>query len=738
MPRRGTAVMSLAVRSCAVAIALASGAAVWAAGLEFVVDPVTRYVRVSYPVPAGAPDVVVVRAEHRACGSSQTWQPAPVWAWKGATAERLTPRPEWEAGIWRGELAERLAAGLRRTLVWNPVRFGSARICVDFRVTVGDGPLWRGETRIELDNSDVVLLDQWDRVIQQGAVSPDPAPGAARWWLRSGQAGPHAPLGGRSLEVKEKRIELPPLTYPLNLKGPYAMFVALPPKLGGVELRLSGDERAQWFSESRPGAETFWRWDSLTRQHLVIQQPYRTVYEYEDGFRAHLDYVRLVPLPAALAAQLDAEAAEAGERKLVAGYNEPYSWAFYEKVTTNLQHVEPLLAFAEARVDIVDTQFGRAGAKLVFESRAGEQLLAETMGDPVRGAVPRTSNVGRMQQYTNMLATQARHARRLGMRFFANLGATNCYPGSPLQADFCRDHPEWRVGNTLRYDVAEVRRYVLALFEEALEIGVDGVSIDWCRYPHSIRDKDTVTTFFRELRALVNRFGEAQGRRIPILTRFPARGVPGAEFMDYAAWVREGLIDYLAPSNIQARHLTFELAEYRQAVRGTAVRLLPCVDALHWGLPFPDMWLERVLHLYEQDADGVYVYQADAPTLGSPEDRRALRRAGSLASLRRWRQERDRLQTSYSKGVYLTKPAEGPAYHRWERVRVWVEGFRPQTVELWVDGKRVNRYAAPPYVLYTEDRSADEAMTAGRHVLTVRAEDGGRWLEKEFAIEFAP
>jgi len=202
-------------------------------------------------------------------------------------------------------------------------------------------------------------------------------------------------------------------------------------------------------------------------------------YEYEDEYRAHLDSVRMVPLTSNLVDQLNNEWKASGEKRIVAGYNEPYSWAFYENIQSTLQHWEPLLAFAEANVDIVDIQMGRGGCRMVNETRIGSQLIADTIGDPVRGKVPYTNNVGRMQQYTNMLATQLDYSKKLGMKPHANLGATNCYVSTPLESDFSKQHPEWRTGSQLRYDIPEVRQFVLALFEEALQIGAEGLSIDW-------------------------------------------------------------------------------------------------------------------------------------------------------------------------------------------------------------------------------------------------------------------
>ena len=53
----------------------------------------------------------------------------------------------------------------------------------------------------------------------------------------------------------------------------------------------------------------------------------------------------------------------------------------------------------------------------IFEQQAreSEQLRFATYGDPINDVVPRTSNVGKMQQYTNMLQACVRFAPEVGM-----------------------------------------------------------------------------------------------------------------------------------------------------------------------------------------------------------------------------------------------------------------------------------------------------------------------------------
>ena len=197
-----------------------------------------------------------------------------------------------------------------------------------------------------------------------------------------------------------------------------------------------------------------------------------------------------------------------------------------------------------------------------------------------------------------------------------------------------------------------------------------------------------------------------------------------------------GWVDYLCPSNIQGRHLHLDMEPYAEAVRGTKCMLLPCVDALTWGLAMPGPFLWRVGQLYQAGAGGLYVYQADGRILGRPEDRRCMRLLASSDGVRKFWEEDKRLRPLCSKGIYLSQPSDPDGLiHGYERVRVWLEGVEMGEVEFLLDGKRVNRCPGPPYLLGSEDRASDSVVPRGEHRLTVRARDGAGSLEQTFAIK---
>lgn len=701
--------------------------------LTVLIDPPTRYFYIKYPVPENAPDAVEVVCSVSPVGQD-AWQPAPVMPAVSETTMAMLPANAWTQ--WQtGHITERRAAGLDRILRFNPypVLQRDGRVDANFRIVIrsdDDTVLATYTTRLQADHSDVVYIEDWSQVFQQDQLQDEGGENPQKWQWRTGWDDNRGMSQGNSLHGDAGLdTPIPPLSYPLDLRGWYAIYVHVP---GVIRLRLTGEERTDYLS-SRQGEEVLWKWAKLDHQNLVLEQSHN----YKGYVPATIDYVKLVPLTEEQHAALESPFAAPHDR-FIAGYWEPYSYAFHDRVENTLWHREYLTAYPEANIDLVDMQIGRMGMKVVYESRIAENLYYATIGDPIGNVSrPTTDNVGRMQQYTNTLQTSVRHAKELGVKLHANFGASNCYPGSPLQGQFSKDHPEWMRGSTLRYEVPEVRDYALSLFRESLELGAQGISIDYCRYPGTIDVPETGNRFQKELRALADEFAAERGEAVPILVRFPVHGADGSEKFDYATWAKEGWVDYLCPSNIQGRHNHFDIAPYLDAVAGTKTTLLPSMDGLSWGNPLPGPFLWRAKTLYEAGAPGLYIYQADARVLGTPTERRTMRMLGSNGALKYYWQQDSSERPYRSKGIYITNNMQVEGWHGWQRLRVWLEGIPFGTVEYYLDGDLVDRDSEPPYLLGTEDRDSDGIIPSGEHELKIRAQDGDGWLEQVFTISGA-
>ena len=125
-------------------------------------DPVTRYIHISYQVPDNAPDEVAVVCSWSPRGKND-WKPAKVTPYISETGLRLTSGKDWDE--WnQGRITERRAAGLTRTLVFEPYPEAGP---LDFRIQV----LNTAEILpLEADNG-VININDWSKVLQKDALA---------------------------------------------------------------------------------------------------------------------------------------------------------------------------------------------------------------------------------------------------------------------------------------------------------------------------------------------------------------------------------------------------------------------------------------------------------------------------------------------------------------------------------------------------------------------------------------
>jgi len=143
------------------------------------------------------------------------------------------------------------------------------------------------------------------------------------------------------------------------------------------------------------------------------------------------------------------------------------------------------------------------------------------------------------------------------------------------------------VGN---YACQEVRDYYFATIEELVEdYDFDGLELDWlrmplcCNPPASADEIEMMTDWHRQIRELTRRQAMKNGRPYVLGVRVPARlGALRTHGLDVEAWARQGLVDYVAPSNFW--QTTWDLPYDRLRARlGPEVTLYGVVeDAPNW------------------------------------------------------------------------------------------------------------------------------------------------------------
>jgi len=112
-------------------------------------------------------------------------------------------------------------------------------------------------------------------------------------------------------------------------------------------------------------------------------------------------------------------------------------------------------------------------------------------------------------------------------------------------------------GEALLYDYskAEVRSHYLDIVREACRrYDLDGVELDWLRYPKFFRNGEVnaavLTELVRELRTILDEAAKRRGHALRLVTRVPDRPARAKELgLDVEAWLKAGWIDAVIAGN---------------------------------------------------------------------------------------------------------------------------------------------------------------------------------------------
>ena len=112
-------------------------------------------------------------------------------------------------------------------------------------------------------------------------------------------------------------------------------------------------------------------------------------------------------------------------------------------------------------------------------------------------------------------------------------------------------------GEKLLYDYskAEARSHYLAILREACRrYDLDGVELDWLRYPKFFRDGEVnpavLTEFVREARTILDETAKRCGHSLHLVTRVPDSPARAKELgLDVEAWLKAGWIDAVIAGN---------------------------------------------------------------------------------------------------------------------------------------------------------------------------------------------
>lgn len=266
--------------------------------------------------------------------------------------------------------------------------------------------------------------------------------------------------------------------------------------------------------------------------------------------------------------------------------------------------------------------------------------------------------------------TITKRGRELGIPVWGSLRMSAYYPFQeqqtiqPFNGKLWHKHPEMRIRQRdgseiyeMSYAWEAVRRQSLGTLGEMLELGCDGINMDFCRYPTilgydkplidgftakygvsplAISEKDerwisyrceVMNDFFRAVKRQTDEIGAKQGRKLLISIRVPATAYRDYGF-DPQTWVKEGLVDILIP-HYPGLERDFDVRPWVAMVKGTGIKVYPGIEVTkeqtscteltdaeiargvkpgQETLMSADDYRRKVWERYRLGADGAYIF----------------------------------------------------------------------------------------------------------------------------------
>ncbi len=189
-----------------------------------------------------------------------------------------------------------------------------------------------------------------------------------------------------------------------------------------------------------------------------------------------------------------------------------------------------------------------------------------------------------------------------------------------------------RQGLLYDYAKADVRAHYLDVLREACRrYDLDGVELDWLRYPLFFRAGEVnisvMTEFVSEVRAILDSAAEAQGHPVRLVTRVPDAPARAKELgLDVGAWLSAGWIDAVIAGNGYIFG-TNELDQWVALAHRHHVPVYGVIERMsrgfaRWGTP--ETLRAAAATLWARGADGLYLFNyyniAEYPLLSDLSD----------------------------------------------------------------------------------------------------------------------
>jgi len=171
-----------------------------------------------------------------------------------------------------------------------------------------------------------------------------------------------------------------------------------------------------------------------------------------------------------------------------------------------------------------------------------------------------------------------------GMKFIADIRMNDRHGD---RQGIAKEHPEWIIlGSANDYALDEVREAMLAFTKEVLDgYEVDGIEYDYMRWCHMFKPGEgkenahLLTEFTRKTRQLLDDAAKRRGiDRLEFGVRVPLT-IAECDYLgfDVATWIKEGLVDFVVPSDFMHSDTNMRIEDFVKLAEGTSCKIYPAI-----------------------------------------------------------------------------------------------------------------------------------------------------------------
>jgi len=211
-----------------------------------------------------------------------------------------------------------------------------------------------------------------------------------------------------------------------------------------------------------------------------------------------------------------------------------------------------------------------------------------------------------------------------GMQFIADIRMNDRH-GGPRKG-LAKEHPEWALlGSGNDFAIQGVRDAMLTFSSEVLDTyDVDGLEYDYMRWCHMFQpgqgkqNAHLLTDFTRRTRKLLDEAAKRRGcKRLALGVRVP-QNIEECDYLgfDLATWIKEGLVDYVVPSDFFHSDSNMKTEDFVKLAAGTNCKIYPAIHPMismdgpneHYRLMSLPNYRAAAQNFYGFGADGISPY----------------------------------------------------------------------------------------------------------------------------------